>query len=602
MNRNSCVVCLIAIYVFLFSAQNALAGGVDFQLFFEPNSAWDGNYTARAAMESMFGQYEATLRTSGAWNATIEVYVTDNESSAFASASAGSSAIVDFDGKKFLAPNAWQQIVQGEDDPNGPIQPDGSGRDIVVNWNLALSQPASNIGLLRHELMHGLGMTSSLPRPSMAIGGAITRPLVGQETIARIADAALRDLNGNPLLADYNGAYDRHVLADYAVDSDWGDANESGIFFRGIADDGSPLDMTMNSWQATESSTGRVDFSHITDVSYFFARNGEWNFVNASDRAFFRGLGYESVAPTTRLADYDHDSKVDGGDFLLWQRSLGDTSNLAADGNGNGVVDGADLSVWKVDFGSSDDHGHTSALATPMSAPGAAGGVISSPGDDDWFSFSAVAGNNYSFSAFAGSLLNPDLELFDPDGITPIVFGSQWQPSVSDDYFLRVAGQTATEMGSYGLSILEIEPDDHANNPSNATNVSVPSSTAGTIGVGDDQDWISFTAEMGQDYQLETSLDTLSDTILALYDTDGTTRLAINDDIDFSAGNLASRIDWTAPTAGVYYALVTSYSTRTGDYTLHITTPPPVFAVPEPTTAWLICLAGMLSSGRRQHQ
>jgi hypothetical protein len=575
-------------------AGSARAGTVDFVLYFEPGSFWVGNYTAQAAMESMFGQFEQTLRTGGNFNASIEVYVTDNEFSAYASASPGSTGIVDFQGRQFLAPNAWQQIVQGTDDPNGPIQPDGSQRDITVNWNLGLSQPQSNTGLLRHELMHGLGMLSSLRGPTMAITGAITRPGVGQETTARVMDAALRDLNGNPLLAGYNGDYSRHVLADYTVDSIWDDGNESGIVFRGIADDGSPLDMSMNSWQANATYSGGVDLSHITQVSYAYVRNAEWNYVNASDRAFFRGMGYRAVAPATRLADYAHDTTVDGGDFLTWQRTLGSTSEREADGNGNGVVDMSDLDVWQSDWGARDDHGHVPELATTLAAPGAAGGVIAYPGDVDWFSFVATTDSSYRIRSYPGSLFVPNMALFAADGVTPIVLDSSWQPTTNGTYFLRVSGGAAA-MGSYGLSVEAIEPDDHANSATGASVVGVPSTTDGVVGVAGDADWFAFEAIEGEAYRIETTLGTLVDSILTVYASNGTTQLAINDDIDGNANNFASRIDWTAPSTATYFAKVTGYQSRTGTYTLNLSgsTPAPVTTVPEPVSVvFVVALTG----------
>jgi hypothetical protein len=48
--------------------------------------------------------------------------------------------------------------------------------------------------------------------------------------------------------------------------------------------------------------------------------------------------------------DYDLDDDVDGNDFLVWQRDLGSTTNLNADGSNNGVVDAADLTIWKTQF------------------------------------------------------------------------------------------------------------------------------------------------------------------------------------------------------------------------------------------------------------
>ncbi|MBL9162048.1 MAG: metallophosphoesterase [Planctomycetaceae bacterium] len=49
--------------------------------------------------------------------------------------------------------------------------------------------------------------------------------------------------------------------------------------------------------------------------------------------------------------DFDYDGVVDGDDFLVWQRQLGSTTDLAADGNDDGVVDQADLAIWKSHYG-----------------------------------------------------------------------------------------------------------------------------------------------------------------------------------------------------------------------------------------------------------
>lgn len=51
--------------------------------------------------------------------------------------------------------------------------------------------------------------------------------------------------------------------------------------------------------------------------------------------------------------DHDHDGRVTGDDFLVWQRQLGARTPalLNSDGNGNRIVDAADLAVWSGHFG-----------------------------------------------------------------------------------------------------------------------------------------------------------------------------------------------------------------------------------------------------------
>lgn len=77
-----------------------------------------------------------------------------------------------------------------------------------------------------------------------------------------------------------------------------------------------------------------------------------------------------------------------------------------------------------------------------------------------------------------------------------------------------------------------------------------------------DEDWLRFTAEAGQAYILETSnLSPASDTYLYLYDTDGSTLLAANDDY---GGGLASQVEWETPAAGTYFVLVSHWNPNAG--------------------------------------
>ncbi len=111
--------------------------------------------------------------------------------------------------------------------------------------------------------------------------------------------------------------------------------------------------------------------------------------------------------------------------------------------------------------------------------------------------------------------------------------------------------------------------DDHGNNAASSTAVGDPSTTAGNLEVGTDVDWFNFPTVAGHTYVFETTLNSLANSTLTLYDTNGTSVLDFDDD---GGTGLASRIDWTAPANGTYYLKVDNFSdSQTGTYTLHVT-------------------------------
>ncbi len=88
-----------------------------------------------------------------------------------------------------------------------------------------------------------------------------------------------------------------------------------------------------------------------------------------------------------------------------------------------------------------------------------------------------------------------------------------------------------------------------------------------------DQDWAKFAAVAGQVYTITTSsLGESNDTVLELYNKNGTTQLEWNDD----CGSTPSCIKkWVAPSTGTYYLLVSNYYGEGGcpgyQYTLSVT-------------------------------
>lgn len=130
--------------------------------------------------------------------------------------------------------------------------------------------------------------------------------------------------------------------------------------------------------------------------------------------------------------------------------------------------------------------------------------------------------------------------------------------------------------------------------PDNTPAQAKPAETDGTlydrrISPAGDHDYMKFQATAGHNYVIQTSnLGDLSgtvpaeppktkggvgalalDTVMHLFDTDGTTELAYDDD---GGGGQASRMTWTCPANGTYYALVRGHSnTSTGSYQVSVT-------------------------------
>lgn len=86
-------------------------------------------------------------------------------------------------------------------------------------------------------------------------------------------------------------------------------------------------------------------------------------------------------------ADFDADGRVDGNDFLRWQRGVGKANPTKGDGdaNGDGLVNGVDLGSWKSQFGS----GASAAAAAPAAvsggsqAPATAALAVQAPANDE---------------------------------------------------------------------------------------------------------------------------------------------------------------------------------------------------------------------------
>ena len=110
------------------------------------------------------------------------------------------------------------------------------------------------------------------------------------------------------------------------------------------------------------------------------------------------------------------------------------------------------------------------------------------------------------------------------------------------------------------------EADDHADVLERATYVDVYETAKGAIAHDGDIDFFVFSAEAGTTYEIDVALETLPDSTMTLYASDGT-ELEFNDDYGDSA---ASRIEWRAGSRGDYYLAVQGFAGSTGTYSLTV--------------------------------
>jgi hypothetical protein len=78
--------------------------------------------------------------------------------------------------------------------------------------------------------------------------------------------------------------------------------------------------------------------------------------------------------------DYNHNGRVDAADYVVWRKSFGSTTELAADGSYNQSIDVADHTFWQLNFGASiagNAAGNASSVPEPQMFAAIAAGIWS---------------------------------------------------------------------------------------------------------------------------------------------------------------------------------------------------------------------------------
>ncbi len=188
------------------------------------------------------------------------------------------------------------------------------------------------------------------------------------------------------------------------------------------------------------------------------------------------------------------------------------------------------------------------------------------PADADWVKFTAASGATYRVEATpVGADARPNFQVYNQCGYAAALSEGQttsWTASSNGTYYVKITNQDPNAFGAttrYNAMVrmTACGPDayEQNNDKTHATTITPGGAEQiHDICPADDQDWVKFTATAGQLYTIETyELGADGDTKICLFNTDGTTQVACDDD---SGGGLASRLRWTASSAGTYYLRV----------------------------------------------
>ena len=195
-------------------------------------------------------------------------------------------------------------------------------------------------------------------------------------------------------------------------------------------------------------------------------------------------------------------------------------------------------------------------------------GSLDRSGEQDMFEVALQAGTAYRIETTLGSLGDSVLTLFDPDGEqaahdddggTGPASRIDHTAAATGTYRIRVKGY-GSGTGSYRLTVGERQAEPVTRH------IRVGQTLSGSLDRSGERDMFEVALQAGTAYRIETTLNSLDDSVLTLFDPDG--EQAARDD-DGSTGS-ASRIDHTAAATGTYRIRVEGYGSSTGSYRLTV--------------------------------
>jgi hypothetical protein len=223
-----------------------------------------------------------------------------------------------------------------------------------------------------------------------------------------------------------------------------------------------------------------------------------------------------------------------------------------------------------------DDHKNDATTTSTLVQGTARTGTIENAGDLDWFKVALTPGNYTFTTQNLGNGMDTVIDLIDVNGTTVL--------DTNDDYGNGLASQITraiTVAGNYYISVKDFDAsgtggtyelvlgvagaDDHRNDATTTSVLTLGVAAAGRVESNGDKDWFRVSLVAGTTYTLRTTVTGTDDTILTLF-SGASVQLAEND--DEAQGVLSSRISFPCTASGTYYLQVRGFSTSTPSYTV----------------------------------
>ena len=203
-------------------------------------------------------------------------------------------------------------------------------------------------------------------------------------------------------------------------------------------------------------------------------------------------------------------------------------------------------------------------------------GTLTTVSDEDWIAVELVAGKSYDIRLTgrgAEAVTDTMLKVFNAAGEEVASNDDiEWQalelfsmltftPDESGTYYLSAGAVPLSDLDNAGAYTLTVS-DGEDNNTNTPHTVQVGSVFRGTLDDKSDEDWIKVDLEQGKTYDITLAgigADTDTDTILIIYNAAGE-RLARNDDVDYEAGRIDSKLTFTPDATATYYLSATAYT------------------------------------------